>query len=198
MLREVLAYSPAVFYPPNFDRAYTECYGFSLEDIFAFGLKLVRQRWRTIGFPTEEMPRGVFPFDPDVDERTLAERQVKMMEAGIVGPPGVTKPNPSEEAQRLYFQMTERAANPAAANGTPLVYQWRFDDAAPWHMTIANGSVHAEPGEAPSPTVTIESSWADWVELGKPGANPWKAMLQRRIRPRGKPAEVLRLRKVFG
>ena len=36
-----------------------------LEDIFAFGLKLIRQRWRTIGYPTEEMPPGVFPFDPE-------------------------------------------------------------------------------------------------------------------------------------
>ena len=45
LLNEVLPYSPAVFRPPNLDRAYTECYGFSLEDIYAFGLKLVRQRW---------------------------------------------------------------------------------------------------------------------------------------------------------
>ena len=69
LLREVLPYGPAVFSPPNMDREYTECYGFSLEDIFAFGLKLIRQRWRTIGYPTEEMPPGVFPFDPDDDER---------------------------------------------------------------------------------------------------------------------------------
>ena len=29
LLREVLPYGPAVFYPPNLDREYTECYGFS-------------------------------------------------------------------------------------------------------------------------------------------------------------------------
>jgi ribonucleotide reductase beta subunit family protein with ferritin-like domain len=87
LLREVLPYMPGVFQPPGLDREYTECYGFSLEDIFAFGLKLIRQRWRTIGFPTEEMPPGVFPFDPEADERTVAERQVQMMEAGVLGPP---------------------------------------------------------------------------------------------------------------
>ena len=65
LLREVLPYGPAVFTPPGMNREYTECYGFSIEDIFAFGLKLIRQRWRTIGYPTEEMPPGVFPFDPD-------------------------------------------------------------------------------------------------------------------------------------
>ena len=68
LLREVLPYGPAVFSPPDLDREYTECYGFTLEDIFAFGLKLIRQRWRTIGFPTEEMPPGVFPFDPEASE----------------------------------------------------------------------------------------------------------------------------------
>ena len=66
LLRETLPFGVAVFTPPNWDREYTECYGFSLEDIFAFGLKLIRQRWRTIGFPTEEMPPGVFPFDHDM------------------------------------------------------------------------------------------------------------------------------------
>ncbi len=72
LLRETLPYGPAVFYPPNMDRSYTECYGFSLEDIFAFGLKLIRQRWRTIGYPTEEMPPGVFPFDPEASAEEVA------------------------------------------------------------------------------------------------------------------------------
>ena len=92
LLREVLPYGPAVFNPPNMDREYTECYGFSLEDIFAFGLKLIRQRWRTIGYPIEEMPPGVFPFDPEMDERTVAERQVKLMMGGILGSPDGPEP----------------------------------------------------------------------------------------------------------
>src|SRR5690242_17803074 len=185
LLREVLPYGPAVFTPPGMDREYTECYGFSLEDIFAFGLKLIRQRWRTIGYPTEEMPPGVFPFDPDADERTIAERQVKMMEAGVLGPPDAPGPDTSPEVQRLYFDMVKRSANTAAAEGTPLVYQWRFTDAAPWHMVIDNGSTRAEPGEAPNPTVTFQTSWRDWVAAGKPDANPLSFVLRRKIRPRG-------------
>ena len=74
LLRETLPYGVAVFTPPNWDREYTECYGFTLEDIFAFGLKLIRQRWRTIGFPTEEMPPGVFPFDHEMSEEEIAEQ----------------------------------------------------------------------------------------------------------------------------
>ncbi len=196
LLREVLPYGPAVFYPPNFDREYTECYGFSLEDIFAFGLKLIRQRWRTIGYPTEEMPPGVFPFDPEASAEDVAENQVKLMEAGILGPPDVT-PEATPETQRLYFDVVKRTANTRVANGSPLVYQWRFTDADPWHVVIDNGSTRAEPGEAPNPTLTLEASWKDFVGMGKPDANPMKMVLTRRIRPRGSIREIARLRKVF-
>lgn len=196
LLREVLPYGPAVFNPPNMDRSYTECYGFSLEDIFAFGLKLIRQRWRTIGYPVEEMPPGVFPFDPEMDERTVAERQVKLMMGGILGSAdGV--PESSPELQRLYFDVIERVVNPKAANGSRLVYQWRFTDAEPWHLVIDNGSTHAEPGEAPNPNLVLEASWADFIATGKPDSNPLKMVLQRRLRPRGSVRELARMRKVF-
>jgi hypothetical protein len=197
LLRETLPYMPGVFSPPGLDREYTECYGFSIEDILAFGLKLVRQRWRTIGFPTEEMPAGVFPFDPDKSEEEIAANQVEMLMAGVVGAPHGKEPESSPEVQRLYFEMISRVADPAAANGSPFILQWRFTDAEPWHLVLDNGSTRAEAGEAPSPNVTIESSWADWIASGKPDANQLMMMLQRRIRPRGKVRDIARVRKVF-
>ena len=197
LLRETLPYGPGVFHPPGMNREYTECYGFSLEDIFAFGLKLIRQRWRTIGYPTEEMPPGVFPFDSEAPPEEVAARQVKLMEAGVLGPPDGPAPDASPEVQRLYFDIVTRVADPAAANGSPLVYQYRFDDADPWHLVLDNGSTRAEPGEAPNPTLTIEASWRDFVSMSKPEANPLKMILTRRIRPRGKLREIARMRKVF-
>jgi hypothetical protein len=179
------------------DREYTECYGFRIEDIFAFGLKLIRQRWRTIGYPTEEMPPGVFPFDPDATEEEVAERQVKLLMAGILGPPNGHRPEASPELQRLYFDIVARSADPAAVNGSRLVYQWRFTDAEPWHIVIDNGSTRAEPGEAPAPDVILETSWADAIYSAKPEESPVKYMLTRRIRPRGSLRELARMRKVF-
>jgi hypothetical protein len=197
LLRETVPYGPAVFRPPNMDRSYTECYGFTIEDIFAFGLKLIRQRWRTIGFPTEEMPPGVFPFDPDLAEEQIAANQVKLLEGDIIGPADETDPQATPELQRLWFDIVSRVANPAVANGTPLVYQWRFTDADPWHLIIDNGSTRAEPGEAANPDLVIESSWRDWVLSAKPDTNQVKLLLQRRIRPKGKMREKLRLRRMF-
>jgi hypothetical protein len=196
LLRETLPYGPAVFHPPNMDREYTECYGFSLEDIFAFGLKLIRQRWRTIGYPIEEMPPGVFPFDPEKSPEEIAANQVKLMMGGILGPPE-SVPQATSELQRLYFDVIERVVDPKAANGSPLVYQWRFSDAEPWHLVIDNGSTRAEPGEAPSPNLTLETSWGDFVATGKPDANPLKMILTRRLRPHGSLRELARMRKVF-
>jgi len=198
LLREVLPYGPAVFSPPNLDREYTECYGFSLEDIFSFGLKLIRQRWRTIGYPTEEMPPGVFPFDPEMSAEEVAERQVKLMMAGVLGPPDGPEPDSSPEVQRLYFDVVKRVVNPKAANGSRLVYQWRFSDADPWHLVIDNGSTRAEPGEAPNPNLVLEASWADFIATGKPDSNPVKMLLTRRLRPRGSIRELARMRKIFG
>jgi hypothetical protein len=196
LLRETLPYGPAVFSPPNMDREYTECYGFSLEDIFAFGLKLIRQRWRTIGYPTEEMPPGVFPFDPEKSPEEIAENQVKMMMGGILGPPE-SVPQSTPELQRLYFDVIQRVVDPRAANGSRLVYQWRFNDADPWHLVIDNGSTRAEPGEAPNPNLTLEATWADFIATGKPDSNPLKMVLTRRLRPRGSFRELARMRRVF-
>jgi hypothetical protein len=197
LLRETLPFGVAVFTPPNWDREYTECYGFSIEDIFAFGLKLIRQRWRTIGYPTEEMPPGVFPFDHHMNEHEIATNQVKLLEAGVIGEPGAVQPTSSPELQRIFFDIVARSADTRAANGSPLVYQWRFSDADPWHMVVDNGSTRAEPGEAPRANVTFETSWADWVLSTRPGMSPVRSILTGKIRPRGNVRELLRMRKVF-
>jgi hypothetical protein len=197
LLRETLPYGVAVFTPPDWNREYTECYGFTVEEIFAFGLKLIRQRWRTIGFPTEEMPPGVFPFDAETSEEEIAANQIKLLWNGVVGEPGRVQPRSSPELQRLFFEIIARSADTGVANGTPLTYQWRFSDAEPWHIVVANGSTRAEAGEAPSADVTLETSWAEWVLATRPGTSPLKSMLRRKIRPRGNLREVMRMRKVF-
>ena len=196
LLREVMPHSVAVFTPPGWDREYTECYGFTLEDIYAFGLKLIRQRWKAIGYPIEEMPPGVFPFDPAASAEEISARQIKLLEAGVTGEP-VERPDSSPEVQRLYFEMVARTAHTEAANGERLTYQWRFSDADPWHIVIDNGSTRAEPGEAPNPDLTLETSWGDWISATTGRSNPLKMMLRRRIRPHGSIRELARMRKVF-
>ena len=78
-----------------------------------------------------------------------------------------------------------------------MTIQWRFTDAAPWHLTIDNGATRSEQGEAPDPDVTLESSWGDWINVTTHGGDPRKAMLQRKIRPRGSLRQLWRMQKIF-
>jgi len=196
LLRELMPYSLAVFTPPNWDLEYTRCYGFELEDIFAFGIRSVRTKWKATGYPLDEMP-GVFPVDPDLDPIEIARRQIKLMRAGVMGEPN-GRPDSSPEIQELLFDLIARVAQANAAAGTdPITVQWKFSDADPWHLRIANGSTAALPGMAPAPDLTLEASWRDWVAVAVQGEDPRRMMLRRRIRPHGSLRNLIRLQRIF-
>jgi len=195
LLREVMPFTLGVFTPPAWDLDYTRCYGFELEDIFAFGLRSVKTKWRATGFPIEDMP-GVLPVDPTLEPEEIAARQIKLMKAGVMGEPNGT-PQSSPEIQQLYFDVVARVAQTDAVNGEPMTIQWKFSDAAPWHLRLDNGSTAATPGEAASPDLTLEMSWSDWVDVSMRGENPAKLMLRRRLRPRGSLRQLARMPKIF-
>jgi 1,2-phenylacetyl-CoA epoxidase catalytic subunit len=197
LLREVMPFTLGVFTPPNWDLEYTRCYGFELEEIFAFGMRSVLTKWRATGYPLEDMP-GVFPVDIELGPEEIAARQIRLMKAGVMGEPN-GPPESSPEIQAIYFEMIARVAkaNAGAINGDPMTIQWRFSDAPPWHVQIANGSTAALPGIAPAADLTLETSWSDWIDVSLRGADPRRLMLRRRIRPRGSLRNLLRLSKVF-
>ncbi|MBN8867892.1 MAG: ribonucleotide-diphosphate reductase subunit beta [Solirubrobacterales bacterium] len=196
LFREINRYSIGVFCPPGFDPAYAECWGFSLEDIYAFGLRLVRQRWKTIGFPLEEMPADVWPFDHSMSPDEVASRQVKLLLAGVTGAP---HPNPdsSPEIQDLLFDMTARRVDHAAAGPDRFVVEWDFTDASPWHVTVENGRAESRSGRAPQPDLTLRSSWSEWVGIALNDRNPLRSLLSRRLRTKGSPRALNTFRKVF-
>jgi 1,2-phenylacetyl-CoA epoxidase catalytic subunit len=196
VLLEVMPYSLAVFVPPGFDREYTRCYGFELEDIYAFGLRSVRTKWKAIGYPLEDMAPAVFPIDPDLAPEEVAARQIKLLEAGVMGEPN-GRPEVSPEIQRIFFDVVANSANTGAVNGRPLTVQWQFSDADPWHVVVANGSTRAEPGEAAKPDVTLQASWGDWIGISKGTIDARRAFVQRRLRVHGRPRGLLTFSRTF-
>ena len=184
ILREVLPYSLAVFVPPGWDERYTTEYGFTLEDIYAFGMRSVEAKWRAAGFPLEEMPPDIYPVDRSMSHEERARNQITLMKAGVLGEPN-GRPESSPEAQRILFETIGRSANTDSVNGRPWVFQWRFSDADPWHIVVENGSTRAEPGDTPHPDFALETSWQDWIEISIRGQNPLRAIASRRLRPRG-------------
>ena len=196
LLAEALQWTSSVFIPPGWNREYTRCYGFELEDIGEWGMRAVEQKWRAIGYPIEQMPPGTFPIDNTTSPRERAELMIRMTEAQIVGEPGLAPEN-SPEARQLYFDLISRSVDTEAAGGPPFTVQWRFSDAEPWHLIVANGSTRAEQGLTSSPDVTLESSWEDFIEIGKGGIAPPRALLQRRLKLSGGPRNLLRFRKLL-
>ena len=196
VLREVLPWSMSVFVPPDWDLEYTRCYGFELEDIYAFGIRSVETKWKAAGYPIDEMPPDVFPFDTSQPHLERAHRAISLLRAGVVGEP-VDKPDASPETQALLFDVIARSAHTDAVNGRPVTIQWRFTDAAPWYVRIDNGASEAVQGEAQHPSLTLETSWRDWLEVSTYGGDPRRAMLRRRLRPRGSLRTLWRLQRIF-
>ena len=196
LLREVLRYSMAVFVPPGWDLEYTRCYGFEIEDVYAFGMRSVETKWKAAGYPIDEMPPDVYPFDLSEPHEERARRAIALMRAGAAGEP-VPDPDTSPEVQQMLFELIARSANTEALNGHATTIQWRFEDAEPWYVRIDNGSSAAIRGEAPKPDVTIESTWRDWIDVSVHNADMRRAMLKRRVRPRGSLRTLWRLQRVF-
>jgi putative sterol carrier protein len=196
LLREILPYSLAVFVPPGWDERYTTEYGFTLEDIYSFGMRSVEAKWRATGFPLEEMPNDIYPVDRSLPHVERARQQIQLLKAGILGEPN-GRPSSDPDVQRLFFESMSRSADAGAINGSGLTVQFRFRDADPWRLVVDNGSTRAEPGEAPDADVTFETDWKQWIDLSLHGASPVRAVLGRRLRPHGSPAALNRFRKVF-
>jgi hypothetical protein len=196
LLREVLPYSLAVFVPPGFDERYTSEYGFTLEQIYAFGMRSVEAKWRAAGFPLEEMPSDIYPVDRSLPHEERAGQQIKLLKAGVLGEPN-GRPDSSPETQRILFETMSRSANVGQLNGGAWTFQFRFSDADPWHIVIDNGSSRVEPGQAPRADLTLNTDWAQWVEVSTRGQSPVPAVLKRRLRPRGSLRGLRAFRRAF-
>lgn len=197
LFREVDGFSLGVFCPPGFDREYTECWGFTLEDIMAFSLKLIQQRWRTIGYPKEQMPPDLWPFDPAKSIDEIAVDQIALMLAGVSGEP-CAKPDSSPEIQALHFDVVARASNPVAIGPGRFTTEWRFTDATPWHITVENGVAIPKQGAALNPDLSIRTDWAEWISIAIDRQNPLRSITARRLTPWGPPRALNAFRKVFG
>jgi putative sterol carrier protein len=194
LLREVLPWVTGVFVPPGWDERYTTEYGFTLEQIYAFGMKSVEMKWKATGYPLSEMP-GVYPFDPEMPHEQRAKRQIKLLRAGVLGEPN-GRPDVSPEVEEILFDVVARSARTDAVD-RPVTIQWKFKDAEPWHVRIDNGSTSSARGLADDPDVTLRTSWADWVDISIRGRNARRAMLRGKLRPSGSLRQLARMPKIF-
>jgi hypothetical protein len=142
------------------------------------------------------MPNDVFPLDTSRPHAERARRAITLLRAGVVGEP-VANPDSSPEVQELLFDIIARSANGDAVNGQPVTIQWRFSDAAPWYVRIHNGSSEAVQGDAPDPSLTLETSWRDFLEVSSYGGDARRALLRRKLRPHGSLRVLWKMPRIF-
>jgi hypothetical protein len=195
LLREVLPYTAAVFVPPNWDRRYSEVFGFTLEEIFAEGMVSLETKMRTAGMPLEQMPGTPIRFDLSVEERV--RRALVMLEGGLLGEKN-GPPARDREAQALLFDAVRTSVDPRHAHGRPTTIQWDFADADPWYLRVENGDTHVSEGRAPRADLTLRCRYEDWVDITAGRADPRLSLLKGKLRPRGNPITLWRMQKLFG
>jgi Ribonucleotide reductase, small chain/SCP-2 sterol transfer family len=181
LLRQVVPWSVAVLVPPNWDRRYTECFGFTLEEIGAEGAASFETKMRSAGLPIDELP-GPPIFSPAMSAEQRAENAMRLVWAGILGEK-TGPPRRDPETMAALFRMVEGGM--ATDEAPPGTLQWEFPDADPWHLVVANGESRVEPGRADSPTATLRLRYEDWVDLVAGREDAKKLALRGRLRPKG-------------
>jgi ribonucleotide reductase beta subunit family protein with ferritin-like domain len=182
LLREVLPLSVSLFVPPGWDRGYTECFGFTLEEIYAEGMRSLDSKMRAAGLPLESLPQPL-PIRVDLSIEERAVYGLSLVQHGILGD-GTTPATPDEATMRLLFDTIAHGVDHSKAS-KPITLQWEFTDAEPWHLRVDNGSTNAERGLAPSPDLVLKVAFKDWVDVVGRRADARRLLLTRRLKPRG-------------
>src|SRR4051812_26492826 len=159
VIREVLPWTIAVAKPPNWDRSYTECFGFTLEDLGEAGAASLEQRLRAIGLDVEDLPR--FPMPMDIPPRERALRGQKLLRANLIGPGDGPVAHDPEAIAILFDTLARQADASPVRDGTTI--QWDFADSEPWHLVLDRGGCTAGAGRAPRPDLSLRCRFADWA-----------------------------------
>ena len=69
---------------PNWDRRYSECFGFTLEEIYEEGAQSFEAKLQAAGLPVEDLP-GPLLYPIDLPPRERALRGMALLQAGILG-----------------------------------------------------------------------------------------------------------------
>jgi Ribonucleotide reductase, small chain/SCP-2 sterol transfer family len=190
MLNKVLPWMISVFVPPNFDEDYVRCFGYSLEDVYAFGLRSIEIKLGRIGIPPETV-KGLVQVAVDEPPADQARRALTLLRAGVLG---VAAPlRLDDEIMRLLFDGLERIVNMGRIGELPGAIQWDFANAAPWYLVARDGRAELHQGRASAPALTIRCSAADWARIAGDKMDARWALVTRRLRLSGDLRLALRL-----
>ena len=116
LLREVLPYSAGVFIPPGWDRRYAECFGFTLEEIYAEGGRSFESKLRAAGMPVESLPGPIpYPFELDAGRARPAHHRHAPGGADRRGRGGLAPARPGDDGAAVRLAAARGRPSPRAA-----------------------------------------------------------------------------------
>lgn len=195
MWDKVLPYAVGVFVPPNRDRSYAECFNFTLEEIYAFGLRSFEVKLKRIGIEPKEI-KLLSREDPTLDYDARAAMTWKLVDAGVIGDDR-REPELTPEVFEILFEGMSRSLDLEVARSLGGPIQWEFDDAEPWHIVITNGHAEAKPGSAGHPALRLETHGADFAKIAVGRTDARWALLKRRLKIHGSLSAKAKLPKLF-
>ena len=195
MLDKVTRYAVGVFVPPNYDASYAECFDFTLEEIYAFGLRSLTTKLNRVGIDASEV-RILSRQDLDQSYEERSRKLWVLIRAGILGDENI-EPRVNSECLEILFEGMSKAVDLETARSLGGPIEWRFTDAEPWHLVVTNGHAEAKPGSSGEPALTLEISTADWARIAVERTDPRLALLRRRLKLHGSLAAKRKLPRLF-
>ena len=197
LLREVTRYTAQVLMPPDWDERYITVFNSSYDEVGSQGVESMTTKLRSAGLAPETLP-GPPIMPPGLTPREMSERGRTLAQAGIIGVrQGPSRHDP--ETLELLFDTIRRQVNPDHGLRRATTFQWEFTDpdVPTWHLTVNNGTSTVAEGPSAHPDLRLRLSYQDFADIVGQRLDPRRALLSRRLRPRGNPLGLARLAKVF-
>ncbi len=194
MWDRVLPYSVGVFVPPDRDPSYAECFDFTLEEIYAFGLRSFETKLRRVGVDPSEI-RLLANEDRSLPYTERARRTWLLVENGVIGDD--REPRVTPEVFEILFDGMARSMDLDSARALGGAVEWDFTDADAWHLVVTNGHAEAKLGHAGNPALRLEATSAEWAKIVVGRTDARWALLKRRLKVHGSLSAKAKLAKLF-
>lgn len=195
MWDRVLPYSVGVFVPPGRDREYAECFDFTLEEIYAFGLRAFETKLKRVGIDPTEL-KLFSREDRSLSYEERATRTWQLVDAGVIGD-DTREPELTPQVFEILFDGMSRGLDLEVARSLGGPIQWDFTDAEPWHLVVANGHAEAKPGSAGDPALRLEIASGDFAKVAVGRSDARWALLTRKLKIHGSLGAKAKLPKLF-
>jgi hypothetical protein len=191
----VLPWAVGVFVPPGRDRSYVDCFGFSVVEIYAFGLRSFYTKLGRLGIDPNEIDI-MSRQDPNDSFEERSRQAWVLIDAGVIGDDR-REPDMNADALKVVFDGVARSMRPEVARTIGSRYQWEFTDAEPWHVTMNGDGIQAASGRLDGYDVCFRSTASDWAKIAVGRLDPRAALLKRRLRLRAPLRAKIRLPQLF-